>query len=264
MIRTKRLHAAIAAAALLVPGAGIAQQAEDPALYLSVDCVKSTSNDYERLGKETWLPVHEELVRAGRKNSWALYSVLFGDRSRCDYYEVTTYLGEEQLNAEPRLAEAFEAAHDDIDLTEAMARAGLSRERVATELWMRVDGTGIRAHKYVDVNLMHAADPDAYERIESRVFKAGHQALVDGGHRAGWAVYELISPLGTSIPYNYVTVDFLTHLGPVPMAEAMLAAHPDRDLDEMHDLLERREEVLSETWALVAATERAAAASDGQ
>ncbi len=264
MTRTKRLHAAIATAALLFPGAALAQQAENPVLYLSVDCVKSTSPDYVRLGRETWLPVHEELVNRDITNSWALYSVLFGDRSRCDYYEVTSYLGEEQLNTEPRLEDAFEAVHDDAGLAEAMTRTSSSRRRVSTELWVLVDSTGIGPHKYMDVNLMYAEDPDAYERMESRVFKAGHQALVDGGHRAGWAVYQLISPLGTSIPYNYVTVDFLTRLGPVPMAEAMLAAHPDRDLDAMHDLLERREEVLSETWALVAATGPAAAGRDGQ
>ncbi len=264
MTRTKGLYAAIATAALLYQSPGLAQQAENPALYLSVDCVKSTSPDYLRLGKETWLPVHEELVNRGSENSWALYSVLFGDRSRCDYYEVTTYLGERQLNAVPRLDEAFEAAHDDVDLAEAMTRTRSSRQRVATELWMQVDSTGFGAHKFVDVNLMYAEDPDDYERMESRVFKAGHQALVDGGHRAGWAVYQLISPLGTSIPYNYVTVDFLTHLGPVPMAEAMLAAHPDRDLDAMHDLLERREQVLTETWALVVATGPVPTERDGQ
>ena len=63
-----------------------------------------------------------------------------------------------------------------------------------------------------------------------------------------------MSPLGSSIPYNYGTVDFVDNLSPVPMAEAMLAANPDRDLDAMNRLLELRDHVLSETWALVAGT----------
>ena len=62
-------------------------------------------------------------------------------------------------------------------------------------------------------------------------------------------------PVGSSIPYNYGTVDFVNELGPVLMAEAMLRGNPDRDLDELHELLELREGVLSETWELVTATD---------
>ena len=66
---------------------------------------------------------------------------------------------------------------------------------------------------------------------------AGHEALIADGHRAGWAVYSLISPVGSSIPYNYGTADFVNELGPVPR------------------LLKLREGVLSETWELVTATD---------
>ena len=38
------------------------------------------------------------------------------------------------------------------------------------------------------------------------------------------------------------------------MAAALIAENPDRDLKEMHDLLQLREHVRSETWALVAST----------
>ena len=102
---------------------------------------------------------------------------------------------------------------------------------------------------------MSAPDPDAYERMETRVFKPGHQQLVDGGHRSGWAMYRLVSPVGASIPYNYSTVDFSNQLSAVPMAEAMLAAHPDRDLDAIEALLQLREQVRSETWVRIATTE---------
>ena len=104
-----------------------------------------------------------------------------------------------------------------------------------------------------------ASSPDAYERMESKVFKAAHQALVDDGHRAGWTVYELISPTGSAISYNYATVDLVNNLAPAPMAEAIIAANPGRDLEEMHELLQLREHVRSETWVLVASTESPAA-----
>ena len=48
----------------------------------------------------------------------------------------------------------------------------------------------------------------------------------------------------------------MDHLDPVPMAEAMMSANPDRDLDALQELLELRDQVTSETWVLVAATNR--------
>lgn len=254
MIKTKRYLTAAAAMLLLLANAGIAQDVDAPTIYVSVDCMKSRSPDYALLESEIWKPMHEELVRRGNRHSWSLYWVMYGDRSRCDYYTVTTFYGEEQLNAGLPVADVFDDVHEGGDLEEAMGRTWASREHVATALWQLVDGTKIGDHRYAVVNMMHAEDPDAYERIERQVFKPGHQALVDGGHRAGWALYELISPLGTSVPYNFSTVDFVSHLSPVPMAEAMIAAHPKRDLDAMQELLNSREQVRSETWVLVSTT----------
>jgi len=244
----------ITATVFAVPCIGFAQNQEQPLLYVSVDCMKSTSPEYTSVEIDIWKSIHQELVSQGKRNSWALYRVLYGDRSKCDHYTVTTYLGGEQLNSDPAIDEVFTTVHPGKDFAGAMARTWESRHHVATELWVAVDGTQIRQHRYAVVNRMHADDPDAYERMESRVFKAGHQQLLDAGHRSGWAMYSLVTPSGTSIPYNYSTVDFSNHLNPVPMAEAMLTAHPDRDLDALQELLELRDHVSSETWVLVAAT----------
>ena len=234
--------------------AAVAQDQASATLYLTVDCMKSTNANYENLEIETWKPMHQHLVDQGKQSSWALYRVMYGDRSRCDYYTVTTYLGEDQLNDSQDYDEVFEVAHPGKDLAKVMQKTWAAREHVATELWMLVDRTELQPHRYAVVNRMYAGDPVAYESMESQVFKAGHQALIDGGYRAGWAVYALLSPLGSNIPYNYSTVDFVNDLSPVPMAEAMLAANPDRDLEAMHALLGLRDHVLSETWVLVART----------
>ncbi|MDH3352338.1 MAG: hypothetical protein OEM60_00380 [Gammaproteobacteria bacterium] len=254
MKMTTLINAVIMAAMLAIPGVVFAQDEEQPPLYVAVDCMKSTTGDYRDVETDIWRPMHQELVDQGKINSWALYWVKFGDRSRCDFYTVTTYLGHEQLNAAAAFAEAFAVVHKGKDFMRAMARTWASRQHVATELWLAVDATQIKQHRFAIVNMMHAKDPDAYERMETEVFKPGHQALVDGGHRSGWAMYELVSPLGTTIPYNFSTVDFVDHLNPVPMAEAMLSAHPTRDLEAMHELLGLRDNVRSETWALVSAT----------
>lgn len=255
MNKARSIAICIATLAAALPCIALAQSGASSPLYVAVDCMKSTAVDYVPLEKEVWAPMHQHLVDTGKRNSWALYGVMYGDRSGCDYYTVTTYRGENQLNADAGYEEAFQAAHPGKDAAKVMAKTFASRQHVSTELWLQIDQTELQPHRYAIVNKMYAEDPVAYESMESRVFKAGHQALIDGGHRAGWAVYSLISPTGTSIPYNYGTVDFVNDLSPAPMAEAMLAANPDRDLDAMNDLLELRDHVLSETWELIVATD---------
>lgn len=252
---TRSLVSVIAAAVLLTPGYVSAQNEARSPLYVSVECMQSTALDYRSVELDIWQAMHQELVDQGKRNSWALYEVLYGDRSTCDFYAVTTLRGEAQLNETPAYRDIFEAVHPDADFEEAMARTWASRKRLNTELWVAVDGTEIREHRFAVVNRMNAADPDVYERMESQVFKRGHQALLESGHRSGWGLYALVSPLGTSIPYNYSTVDYSNDLNPVPMAEAMISANPDRDLDSMQDLLQLREQVNSQTWELVAATQ---------
>ncbi len=251
MKKALSIKIAIAAAATALSGTATAQ---DDALYLSVDCMKSTAPDYVQLEVETWKPVHQHLVDNGERESWALFRVLYGDRSRCDYYTVTTFR-EDQLNAFTDYAAAFAAVYPRMPLGDVGARTMAAREQSSSELWRRIDQTELKPYRYAIVNRMYAEDPVAYESMESDVFKAGQEVLIEGGYRSGWAVYSLVSPLGSSIPYNYGTVDFVNDLGPVPMAEAMLTGNPDRDLDAMNDLLELRDHVLSETWALVAITD---------
>lgn len=255
MNKSRSIKTLTAALVSLVSGTVAAQDGDPARIYVTLDCMKSNAVDYVQLEEDVWRPMHQYLVNQGRRESWALYRVMYGDRSRCDYYTVTTYSGDDQLNAEPNYGEAFEAVHEGKNIAQAMSRTLASREHVSTELWMLIDRTEIRPHRFAIVNKMYAEDPIAYETMESDVFKGGHQALIDSGHRAGWAVYSLVSPIGTSIPYNYGTVDLVNDLSPVPMAEAMLAANPDRDLDAMHELLGLRDHVLSETWQLVAATD---------
>lgn len=248
---TKRLVLAIVAASVSI--AALADDRQQPA-YISVECMKATSPDYRWIESAIWLPMHQHMVEQGKQQRWALYWVMYGDRSRCDFYTVTTYVGSEQLNAYPSFEEVFAAVHADRDFEKSMARTLAARQQVSSELWQMVDAIPPQQHRFAIVNRMYAADPDAYERMETGVFKPGHQALVDGGFRKGWAMYSLLSPLGTSVPYNYSTVDLVDNLDPVPMAEAMMAANPGRDLDAMQALLELREQVSSETWALVLAT----------
>ena len=120
--------AALLACALAGFSAGThAQEDEAPTLYLVVECMQATSTDYLWVETNLWLPVHQALVDTGKRNSWALYEVAFGDRTVCDYYAVTTYLGEEQLNAEPDFAAVFSEVHSDRQTADDFTRTAAAR-----------------------------------------------------------------------------------------------------------------------------------------
>jgi hypothetical protein len=242
--------------AVTIPCVSAAQEEAGGTLYVQVDCMKSTSADYVDVETEIWQPIHQQAVKQGKMSSWALYWVLYGDRSVCDYYTLNSYQGLEQLNAAGDSSEYFAAAHPGENWDEAMQRTAASRDHVRSQLWVWIDGVPGGDHRFVAANQMYAEDGPAYEQFEQETWKPIHQALVEGGHTAGWGLYALSSPHGTSIPYNYVTVDFLERLGPAPIAETIGSVHPDADVAGiLQQGLDLRDHVLGETWMLIASTE---------
>ncbi len=242
--------------ALAVPQASVAQAGEQATMYAVVTCMKATSPDYADVETEIWQPMHQELVNQGKKSAWTLYWVLYGDRSECDYYTVNNHLGEAQLNDDTPISEVFAAVHPGKSWEEAWARTAASRVMVRTELWAYVDGLAPQPADYITVNLMYAENGADYVAMESEVAKPVNQALVDGGHRASWSVWQLMAPGGTSIPYNYATVDAFNTLGPVPWTQTLQAVHPDRELDAISQAIdESREMVRGDTWVVLARTQ---------
>ena len=253
------LVAAVVAAFVLPTAVSADDHAQQPILIVS-HCMKSASADYMGVETEIWLPMHQENVNQGNLNSWALYWVEFGDRSKCDFYVVESYLGQDQFNAADQSgASVFETVHPGKDISKAMARTMNSRQMVESTFWWAVDGVEIGPHSRATVNYMQADDPKAYLEMESELFKPVHQALVDAGHRKGWGVYGLIAPTSDARPYNFVTVDFFDSWGPVPMGETFASVHPDKDSAKIGDTVNAsRQMVENHTLLLIAATEPAA------
>jgi hypothetical protein len=257
MKRNLRLSRLVWLAMPILIAASPAPAQVDSTLYLVVDCMKSTSPDYVNVEQEIWKPIHQELVRQGRKGFWALYGVRFGSRDECDYYTVNTYFGTEALQrGMPDLADIFAEVHPDMDFDEAMQRTWASRKMVRTQLWLGVGGIQAESFRYVYVNLMSAPDANAYVELERTVFMPVHKALVADGLMKGWALYQLASPYGTDIEYSHATVDFMDDIGYLPFGDYLSNVHPDRDVDEIWSATnEARSIVLSELWYVIDRTE---------
>ncbi|HUF10634.1 MAG TPA: hypothetical protein VMO47_15040 [Rhodothermales bacterium] len=228
----------------------------DSTIYISVDCMKSTSPDYLQVEQEIAQPIHQELVDQGKKLSWVLYGVEFGSRAECDYYTVNRYLGADALDRPyDSLQVVFEKVHPQADMGDAMARTMASRERVWTHLYATVGGIPPESFKYAHVNRMDAEDGQAYVNQEMSMFKPVHQALVDEGITKGWLVGALVSPSGSALGYNFVTVDFSDYPGPIPFGDYVAKVHPDADMQDIWNQTDgTRDFVLHETWRLVART----------
>lgn len=229
----------------------------DSTLYLAVDCMKSTSADYVDVEKELWKPMHQEMVNQGRKIFWALYGVQFGYRDECDYYTVNAYMGADAVQtAYADLPELFAKVHPDRDMDEASAETMASRKIVRTQLWTGVAGITPESFRYAYVNLMSAPDGNAYVDLETTVFQPIHQALVDDGLTKGWYLYSLAVPYGSTVDYNFATVDFVDRPGGLPFGEYLAKVHPDRTVDQVTEEMEAtRELLLGELWYLIDRTE---------
>jgi len=256
MISKSHLLRATSVLALILLAAPSVRAQADSTMYLAVDCMKSTSPDYGNVEREIWKPMHQELVDQGKKLSWALFSVEYGSRAECDYYTVNRYMGAAALDSRyDDLESIFKKVHPEANIGEAFARTDASRKVVWTQLYAVVGGIPPKSFKYVHVNRMLAADGEAYVKQEMTMFKPVHEALIADSVTTGWLVYRLISPVGSAMGYNFGTVDFADHAGPIPFGWYVKKAHPDVDRQAFFEQVQKaREHVLGETWRLVART----------
>ena len=251
------ISAAIIAAVFTMQGAFA--QDDEPTLFLEAHCMKAKTADYIGIETDVWLPVHQQLVNDGRKNSWALYSVKYGDRSKCTHYTVETYSGAEQFNSSGDYGSVFTQVHSGKDVSELFSSTIAARDMNESLLWITLDSTPIGEYTHIQVNWMQAEDPEAYVKMEREVFKPIHEAMLEEGRGAGWILYWLASPSGSSVPFNYATVD---------LRKGLLLSQPDEDIwAKVHPGVQpatvfekmemNRKQVRTETWELIASTKPA-------
>jgi hypothetical protein len=113
-----------------------------PSKYLVVDFMRSKTGDYETVERELWKPIHQDRVKSGAADGWALYGLVLPGGTSYPYDYAT-------VNARSSLSGIIEMYPDDlfkrvlpnISLTDIGNRTGASRDLTRRELWVRVDGT---------------------------------------------------------------------------------------------------------------------------
>jgi hypothetical protein len=130
-------------------------------------------------------------------------------------------------------------------------------------LWCAGATPVVAQARFVTVDYMKVA-PGAdgvYLQLEQKTWKPLHEARIKAGNAAGWYLYRVLSPSGTEVHHNYVTVaiydSFEAMENPFPRA-LFDKVHPGVNMADFDKrTVSARDLVRSETWQWVAQTPEA-------
>ena len=231
--------------------------------YMKV--VPGQVENYVRMEREVWKPIHEARLRAGIITGWQLYRVEYPSGTDAEYdYVVVANFDDFNKTIDDFPASVFEAAYPGADeqrIQGIVDEALRMRDMVRREIWVRREALpSINPASYLLLTKMRVLPGGnaAYLDLEREIWKPIHQAVQDARASAGWSVWQLLFPGGSREPYNFLTVSFyaddqdvgdgitddLIRSAHPSMTEAGWAAITDRTL-------EVREGVQRELWTRI-------------
>ena len=107
--------------------------------YILVNRMKALpgmENEYTKLEKEIWKPIHEESIKKEFRSSWSLWSSWPFDENENYFFAVDGYEKFEQIGAN---SADFSEVHPDLDLQETIDKTMMLRKQISAEIWELVD-----------------------------------------------------------------------------------------------------------------------------
>ncbi len=220
-------------------------------VYLQIDYYSvqpGSAPAFVAMHEQFWLPVHEERIGDGKITGWSLYDALItGPTVDYDFVAITMT---EEFGAlygadEPELLARVHAGRGADALVETMNEG---YRIVHSEIWRMngaalPDGADAPAGPYITKNYMDARGASGeHESMELDFWKPIHYVRIDQDILNSWVMYTKVKPGGSSIRYNYSTIDYYDRLsdveGSVGMELARIA-HPDLSDEELSDYFAR-------------------------
>lgn len=116
-----------------------------PLPYIQVDYMKVKPGNLQSYLaiEQLWRPVHEELIRTGKKKAWALYGRAFaGANDEYNYLTLNIFDAFEQMeNQYP--PDIFKKVHTDKDPEEIDQKTAKARTQVRSDVWILIDEVGL-------------------------------------------------------------------------------------------------------------------------
>jgi hypothetical protein len=121
---------------------GLTQQAAATPPVVEVSCMKVDplkEDDYLKMERDLWKPVHQERIKSGRMRSWTLYEVRYpaGSQRECDYRTVNVY--STLTDIDRPISEVFTKVHPGVPIADVVRRTVAGRDMRQAELWYQVD-----------------------------------------------------------------------------------------------------------------------------
>jgi len=132
-------------AGTLVPAGRAQQGTQKPPKYIEVDYMKATpghEDEYLKLEREQWKPIHQERIKEGKIHSWYLFGVRFpsGSESKYDFVTVNTFDQFGQMeNSYADIEQVMSKVHSGINVNDFASRTNKSRDLVRSEVWELID-----------------------------------------------------------------------------------------------------------------------------
>lgn len=212
-----------------IPGNLLAQE-ESQRMFVVISYMKSKSADYVSVEKDMWTPVHNEMIKQGKKVWWGFYQMMSPSGTSEDHNFITieVYNSPSQYQtAYNGLIELATKAHGG-KLPEGFAeKTGSSRDMVRSEMFeiiaVSTDQSRETPSPYFIKNEMYVApgNGNAYVKMETGTFQPMHKAAIDLGYRNSWRLMGRWLPYGTEFGYNFMTFDSY------PSFEAIFADHQE-------------------------------------
>jgi L-rhamnose mutarotase len=105
--------------------------------FMKVDPAKD--EEYRRLEREIWRPIHQERIRQGLMRSWTVYAVRFPSGSKRDYDYAIVNTHKSVADMERSIMDVVQKVHPNTPWAELVRRTVAARDQVRGEMWYQID-----------------------------------------------------------------------------------------------------------------------------
>jgi hypothetical protein len=191
-------------------------------IYLQVGYIKvkpGMYDEYIKLEKEVWKPIHQERVKQGKITGWNFQEVMYPTGTNREYDFVIVNLVSGWKNIET-MWDGVETIAKKVLTKEQLSRMDkteLTRDIVRVELWAVEDmvfrkSNGGAPYKYMNIGYKDVPPGFGkwaeYVSMEKELSKPLQQQKISNGKMAGWSLEWLAWPYDATKQGSVITVDF--------------------------------------------------------
>ncbi len=176
-------------------------------------------NDYVNLEGNVWKPIQQEHIKEGGLVSWSVYRVWFtGTASEYNYAVMERYSKYEDMDF-PYDDDIITKVHPGMNQEKLMEDTFRAREIATGQSLVRISmlrpAGKIEPSKYVVATYLNIKNSNKAQ-FEKNILEIAVPALQDrmnNGYNQGWDLFKVVLPEGDSVPYQYISLEYINNMG---------------------------------------------------